>query len=122
LTATRPAPPPPKGQAAAPHKPARGLPPPPTASLVLGAVGIVGLASFGYFALDARAEKKELSDSCAPDCTDSQTASLRHKALAADISLGIGLAALAGGTWIWLSYDPDPTAGTLLSARVGGRF
>ncbi len=123
LTATRPAPPAPrKDEVAAETKPAQGLPAPPAASWALGALGVLGLASFGYFALDARAEKSDLQDSCAPDCTESQTAPLRHKALAADISLGVGLAALAGGTWLWLSYDPDPSAGALLSARVGGRF
>ncbi|MCA9594668.1 MAG: hypothetical protein KC776_15215 [Myxococcales bacterium] len=121
LTARHP--PAPTGARRPAKKPAhRGLPPPPAASWALGALGVVGLASFGYFALDAKATKDDLESSCAPNCTTDETAPLRHKALAADISLAVGVAALAGGTWLWLSYDPDTSSAARLSVAAGGRF
>jgi hypothetical protein len=116
---TGPAPAPPPEEATAPP-----LPPPSTSSgapvltWVAGGVGIAalaGFATFGALGVSARA-----SDGCAsaPGCSQADSSSVRDKFLAADISLGVGVVALAVATW---SYLARPSGVTLdLHARPGG--
>jgi hypothetical protein len=106
----------------------------PTGAWVLGGLGVVALGSFGYFALSAKSELGELEDTCSPGCSDEQTKTGRNKALIADISLGVGVAALAGAvTWTLLSgsseEEPKSSAKLLLApsphggyAALSGRF
>ncbi|MES2643192.1 MAG: tetratricopeptide repeat protein [Myxococcota bacterium] len=92
-----------------PRKPVRAVP------LVLLGVGGAGLATgavFGFRALDARADAAAL---CTPLgektwCPDSAAGALatdRQSALVADISLGVGIGAVAGGI-IGLLLPPAP--------------
>jgi hypothetical protein len=75
----------------------------PTGAWLLGGVGVVALGSFGYFGLSAKSELDKL-DSCSPSCARSQSDTGRRDALFADVSLGIGVVALAGAvTWAVLS-------------------
>jgi len=79
------------------HESAR---PVPTGAWVLGGVGLVGLGSFAYFFAQATSDLDTLKRTCAPACTDADTSPARLRATIADVSLGVGLAALAGGvTW-----------------------
>lgn len=106
----------------------------PTGAWVLGGLGVVALGSFGYFALNAKSELNELEDTCSPGCTDEQTKTGRNSALIADISLGVGVAALAGAvTWTLLSgsSNDEPKGAAQLTlaptpsgayAGVSGRF
>jgi hypothetical protein len=80
----------------------------PTGAWILGGVGVAALGSFAFFAVSAKKELTKLEDVCSPTCTDSQTETGRQNALVADISLGVGVAALAGAvTWALLS-SPKP--------------
>lgn len=80
---------------------------------VLGGLGVVALGSFTYFALTAKKELTQLQTDCSPRCTDSQTAAGRRDALIADISLGVGLASLAGAvTWALFSSSSSETQGS----------
>jgi hypothetical protein len=106
----------------------------PTGAWVLGGLGVVALGSFGFFAVSAKSELTKLEDSCSPGCTDSQTKTGRNNALIADVSLGIGVAALAGAvTWTLLSgsSEEEPKSAAQLTlaptpngayAGVSGRF
>jgi hypothetical protein len=99
----------------------------PTGAWVLGGLGVVALGSFGYFALSAKSELGKLEDSCSPGCSDEETKTGRNKALIADISLGVGVAALAGAvTWTLLSgsseEEPKSSAKLLLAPAPGGGY
>ena len=76
----------------------------PTGAWVLGGVSVVVLGGFGYFAVSASSELDKLKKACSPSCTDEQTQTGRTNALLADVSLGVGVAALAGAvTWALLA-------------------
>jgi hypothetical protein len=82
----------------------------PTGAWLLGGAGVVALGSFGFFGLSAKSELNKL-DSCSPSCSRSQSDSGRRDALIADISLGVGVVALAGAvTWAVLSSGPKDEA------------
>lgn len=69
----------------------------PVASWVLGGVGVVGLglfATFGAIGLSEKSDAEDPAAGCAPSCTDDEVSSIRGKFLVADISLGVGIAAL----------------------------
>jgi hypothetical protein len=72
----------------------------PMGAWVLGGVGVAGLASFAAFAVIAKNDLDDLKDKCSPNCSDDQTSDGRRNALIADISLGVGAAALVGGV-VW---------------------
>lgn len=77
----------------------------PAGAWVLGGVSLVSFGSFAFFGLSANSEFGKLKDACSPSCTDEQLKTGRTNALVADISLGLGVAALAGGiTWALLSH------------------
>lgn len=78
---------------------------PPTGAWILGGVGVVALGSFTYFGLSAKGKLDDLKGSCSPSCTDSETSSGRTAATVADISLGVGVAALAGAV-VWTLLAP----------------
>lgn len=63
---------------------------------IVGAAGLVGLSLFGGLGGAGLAEKSALDDDgCAPACASDDVDRVRSLFLGADISLGIGLAALA---------------------------
>jgi hypothetical protein len=67
--------------------------PVPAAAWALGAVALAGLGAFGGLGGSGLAMKSSLSSSCAPFCTNDQIQPLRARFLAADISLGVAVAA-----------------------------
>jgi hypothetical protein len=85
----------------------------PVASFILGGLGVAGIVSFAVLRVQAEHELNHLHETCAPTCSDSSTQRGRHLALAADVSLGVGVAALAGaGAWAlgsWLRRDRETT-------------
>jgi hypothetical protein len=78
----------------------------PTMTWVLGGVGVLGLGSFTYFALNGHSKENDL-DSCKPNCAHSDVQSAKTSYLIGDISLGVGVVALAGATYFLLS-SPKP--------------
>jgi hypothetical protein len=79
----------------------------PVASWILGGLGVAGIVSFAVLRVQAGQEFAHLQKTCSPDCLPVRTERGRHSALAADLSLGIGVAAIAGagawalGSWLW---------------------
>jgi hypothetical protein len=71
---------------------------------------------------------RELERSCSPDCSERQRDDGKHKALVADISLGIGIAALGGavawtlGSWLAQPTDTPRVVGFSLVPTRGGAF
>ena len=107
--------------APAPTPPSAG---PPTVSIVLGAVGVAALASFAYFGITAQRDADDLDESCAPNCPKSDTDAVKDKALIADISLGVGIASLAGATYFWVTAHPASggSRARITSVGIAGRF
>ncbi len=68
-------------------------------SYVLGSVAIAATASFGFFALRGRGMENDLT--CGTRCSDRQLDPISTSYLVADISLGVGVLALAGSLYFW---------------------
>jgi hypothetical protein len=103
-------------------EPAEGI---PTLAIVFGAVGVAALGSFVYFAVDAKSDVDDLEDTCAPGCDQSDVDRASRKALIADISLGVGVVALAAAGWV-VFVRPESDASSSQPrggfVGVGGRF
>jgi hypothetical protein len=74
----------------------------PTMTWILGGVGVVGLGSFGFFALNGKSKENDL-EKCKPNCAHSDVQSAKTSYLIGDISLGVGVAALAGAAYFYFS-------------------
>jgi len=68
-----------------------------TIPLVLVGWVVIGVAGFAVFGALGRGEESDLKQDCAPQCSDQQVSSVRTKYLVGDISLGVGVLALAAG-------------------------
>jgi hypothetical protein len=96
-SATAPSPPPTESPSE-PATPGRSVPP---VSIALAAVGGVAAVSLAYFGLSGRSDVSDLRATCAPNCLQSQVDSARTKLIVADVSLGVGVVALAGAAWFF---------------------
>jgi hypothetical protein len=85
----------------------------PVAAWVAAGIGVVAAGSFTYFGLKGRSTEHQL-DQCAPRCNAADVSAMRREYLAADISLGILVAAAAVATYFFLS---QPT-GASVSAQA----
>ena len=96
----------------------------PTASYVLGGVGIVAIGVFAYLGLSARRDERTLSSTCAPACSPDDVSSLRTKYVEADVALGVGVLSLGIATWLALSSSDAPVSVGVgpTGAVVRGRF
>lgn len=97
----------------------------PTSYALLG-VGVAGIGGYGLLTYWGRKDNDELSQ-CAPNCLQSSVDHIQNLYLAADVSLGVGVAALLGGAYlVWrhhASYavEVQPTAGGAV-AGISGAF
>jgi hypothetical protein len=107
----------------APKPAAVGSPLYPVLPLVLAGVGVVGVGAFVGFALSGKQLERDLRDTCAPECSDSQVNAVKQRFVYADIGLGVGAAALvgAGVTYFLLrgSGNDVSAAGPRLHLDVG---
>jgi hypothetical protein len=82
----------------------------PTVVYPFAAVGIVGLAGFGAFALDGLSKKSTL-DQCRPNCAQSDVDSARRTFLIGDLSLAVGVVSLAAAAYFFFDRPSvDATA------------
>ncbi len=77
----------------------------PTSVWVLGAVGAAALVSTAVLWVWGRSEFSSLQSSCAPSCDPSRVSPARTKIIAGDISLGVAVAALGVGGWLYFTRD-----------------
>jgi hypothetical protein len=85
----------------------------------VGGLGIAGVTAFAALALSGKSDESALArpmamGGCAPYCTPSQVDPIRTKFVVADISLAVGIVALAAAAVIALLNLPSPTV------RAGG--
>jgi hypothetical protein len=69
----------------------------PTATYVLGAVGLVGVGVGLTFRALGASDYNSLADSCGRRCADSDVDNAKQKYLVSNVSLGVGAAALVAG-------------------------
>jgi hypothetical protein len=98
----------PAGSALPPPEPAHGL---PAATYVLGGIGIAALASMTYFGLSGFSDADDMEKSCKPHCAQSDVDAAHTKILIANISFGVGVAALGGAVWTALASHSDARPG-----------
>jgi hypothetical protein len=128
---TLPAPPRTPAPASAPASSAiLAAPPPPrveqvasegsgwkTGTIVAASIAAVATASFAGFGIAGAIDEHHLNDSCSPRCGPSSVDTDRHLLQTADVSLGVGVAALAVATWLYFEWrarpnGPPPGVGT----------
>jgi hypothetical protein len=86
----------------------------PHVLLGIGALGIGGFATFGLL---GRSERTELEESCSPRCSDEKISAVQSKFLIADVSLSVGVLALAGGAYLLLSAPSSSSAQVAKTSR-----
>lgn len=93
-----------------------GRGPVPALSWALGAVAVGGAAAFAVLSLTGTSDYDHLEDTCGRtrSCTDSQVRGARAQYIAADVAVGVGVAALGGAAWSFFTRSPAaaPAAGT----------
>lgn len=95
----------------------------PVASYVLGGVGVVGLAAFGYFRLSGFNDFNSLKESCKSHCTEDDVSSVRDKFVVSNVSAIVGGAALGGAVAVWLWHrgaSSSPPVGVSVLPLAGG--
>lgn len=90
----------------------------PVAAYVLWGVGGLGMASFAYFGLTGKSELDRLRNTCAPSCRVSDRDAAWRKLIVADVSLGISLAALAAGSYVY--FTTPSSSDSIRSPVVAG--
>ncbi len=91
--ALAPVPVPPEGRERAPI---------PVIPVVLAGVGAAALGSALYFRLRADGDADDLRSTCAPSCDPAQRDALSEKLVVANVSLGLGVGALAAAAVTWV--------------------
>ena len=74
----------------------------PTLPVVLGGAGLLAIGSGVFLRLDASSDAGALHGTCAPACDQSARDALSDKLVAANIALGVGIAAVVLATATWL--------------------
>ena len=79
-----------------------------TLAYIFGGVGVLGIASFAYFASAGSSEEDDLDCAGSKTCTDEELDPIKQKYLIADISLGVGIVSL--GVAAYFFFKPEPQA------------
>jgi hypothetical protein len=87
------------------------------ASWILGGVALVGAGGFVYFGLGAKQDVDAMRSSCAPLCDPARVDAAKRDALLANISFGLGAAALVtAGVLVFVSQPAPATSGVSATA------
>lgn len=114
ISVTLPDPPAPKGEPAG--REVRPLV--PTSSIVLGALGVVGLGTFVVYHLSAKSDLDAMRSECAPRCPADGVDTLDQKILVSNIALGVGATALAGAILVFLFEGGHRSSTTTATTRA----
>ncbi len=72
---------------------------------MVGGVGAVGIGGYALLYSIAKGENGTLLSQCWPSCSPDRLDSVRHMYVAANVSLGVGIAALATAAYLFLQPD-----------------
>jgi hypothetical protein len=110
----------------APSAPTTSTPPSrpllPTASWILGGVGVAALGSFAAFGAIGLSNKNHLQGVCAgPEtCAPGDVSTMKAELVVADVSLGLGVVALAASVYFAVSARSEPPVAVGLSPTRSG--
>jgi hypothetical protein len=79
-----------------------------TGAIVAAAVSGVAAGAFAGFGVAGAVDVHSLDQSCSPRCSASSVAGARLDLQIADVSLGVGVAALAVATWLYFEWRARP--------------
>jgi hypothetical protein len=104
------------------------------AALALGGVALAGGGVFAYFGVTAKSDADHLRATCAPNCKQGDVDAVRTKEIVANVSLGVGIAAVAAAAVVLIvrpsaaraapavvRIEVRPAVGGGV-AGIGGRF
>ena len=93
----------------------------PVAPAVLGGLGVLSLAAFGYFQVQGWSRYSSLEDGCArtQSCSDSDIEGTRSQFVASGAALGVSVVSFGVAAILWLTRTPasEPSR---LGVRPGG--
>jgi len=103
-----------------PIAPTRKKKAPPFYTWIVGGVGVAGMISFAAWGTSAIVLQNDLRNSCYGSCTAVDVERVHNRALAADVSLAIGVAGLAAFAVIffWPRYEEVPAAARALTEGI----
>ena len=117
---------------AEPALPAQGLPtgtlpppeieyerPVPTATYVLGGLGLAALATGAGFGIATLTLESDMEGRCADRCTSDAIRALEQRALIADISLGVGAASMVAAGLFYFLRPEKPVNAPEVDVAVG---
>jgi hypothetical protein len=87
------------------HATSRPVPP---LIYVLGGVAVVGGIGFAALGITADNERSKFEITCSPRCPYDDVRALHSKLIMADVSLGVGIAALTAGAIVWFTRPAVP--------------
>jgi hypothetical protein len=114
----------PAGAPASAPAPRDTAPPPPpahyvpTGAWVLGGGGVVALGVSAFFGISASNQLNTLNATCSPHCAESATDTGRNDALAFDVLLGVGAAAVAGALIWGLAFPAQAHTAAVSTPRL----
>jgi hypothetical protein len=104
------------GAGAAPGK--RGV---PVMTYVLGGLGVVALGGFTYFRLSGVSDYNAKNQECAPGCNPDDVDPIRNKFTYSYVSLGVGVASLAGAAaFYFVGRDGGSSVQASIAPHSGG--
>jgi hypothetical protein len=106
----------PGGPAVAPGP--RGV---PAMTYVLGGIGVIGLGGFAYFRLSGVSDYNAKNEECAPNCPPEDVDPIRQKFTYSYVSLGVGIASLAGAAaFYFIGRDGGSSVQASVAPRSDG--
>jgi hypothetical protein len=98
-----------QAQGASPSATERPIPWP---TFALGGLALLGAGSFAFFAGTAKSDLSDLRDTCGrtQTCAQSDVDGVDRNLVIANVSLGVGLVALAGAVWFYVQRPEAPRA------------
>ena len=94
----------------------------PTSSIVLGAIGAVGLGTFAVYHLSAKSDLDAMRTECAPSCPADAVDTLDQKIFVSNVALGVGASALAGALIVFLVDGGWRSSGKATTGSVKSPF
>jgi hypothetical protein len=87
---------------------------------ILGGLGLLGLGGYGVLTYWGNQDNRDLAQ-CKPNCPAANIDHIRQTYFFADVSAGVGIAALAASTWLFITSGPSSSTSSKDKAASGRR-
>ena len=93
----------------------------PVMTYVLGGVGVVALGGFAYFRITGVNDYNAKNEECSPNCNPDDVDPIRKKFTYSYVSLGVGIASLAGAAaFYFVGRSGSPSVQASIAPRSDG--